>query len=218
MEHILVTGGTGNLGKVVVNKLLESDYQLHLATRESSCILEGNSHYYPTELTSKEQSKRLVDSIVEKVDRIAAGVFIAGGFAPGSLHYTSMDDINNMITLNFATAFNTAVNLIQHFKRSGGGQLIFIGAKAANDNNTAINNMAYSLSKLMLFNFTAMVNECESAFGTVAYILLPRTIDTDLNRRYMPEADFTEWTSPFSVAATIRDIIMGKETNTVIEL
>ena len=49
-------------------------------------------------------------------------------------------------------------------------------------------------------------------------VCLIRTLDIDLSRSYMPEADFTEWTPPLSIAASIPDIIVGKKTNTEIEL
>lgn len=217
MKHILITGGTGNLGKVVVNKLLESSYQLHLATREETDIVTENIFYYAAELISPESSQSLVENILNKTENIAAAVFIAGGFVGGSLQHTSMDDINSMMQLNFATAFNSSIPLVKHFRKKGGGKLIFIGAKAAYHNSTAISNMAYSLSKQMLFNFTAMINESEAEFKTTAHILLPGTLDTEFNRKQMPDADFTEWTSTFMIAETISNIIAGKETETIIE-
>ena len=217
MKHILITGGTGNLGKVVVNKLLESGYQLHLATREQTDTTTENIYYYPAELTSPESSQFLVENILSKADNISAGVFIAGGFVSGSLLQTSMEDINSMVQLNFATAFNSAIHLVNHFRKKGGGKLIFIGAKAAYNNSTAINNFAYSLSKQMLFNFTGMINESEAAFNTTAHILLPGTLDTVLNRQQMPDADFSKWTSMQIIAETISNIIAGKEVKTVIE-
>ena len=212
MKHILITGGTGNLGKVVVNKLLESGYQLHLAVREHTDEVIENIFYYPAELTSPESSQLLVEDILSKTENIAAAVFIAGGFVGGSLQLTSMGDIHSMMQLNFATTFNSAVHVINHFRRSGGGKLIFIGAKAAYNNSTAIHNIAYSLSKQMLFNFTAMINESEAEFNTTAHILLPSALDTAHNRKQMPDADFSKWTSPEMISILIQQIIEGQET------
>ncbi len=217
MKHILITGGTGNLGKTVVNKLLESDYQLHLATREQTDSSEGNVQQYTTELTSPHDSQLLVEKILDKTDAISAGIFIAGGFVSGSLLQTSMEDVNSMLQLNFATAFNSVIPLVDHYRKSGGGKLIFIGAKAANNNSTAINNLAYSLSKQMLFNFTALINESEASFGITAHILLPGALDTEQNRHQMPDADFSKWTSPSAIAVSIQNIIKGDETRNVIE-
>ena len=119
--------------------------------------------------------------------------------------------------MKFAAAFNSVLPLVNHFRKKGGGKLIFIGAKAAYNNSTAINNFAYSLSKQMLFNFTGMINESEAAFNTTAHILLPGTLDTVLNRQQMPDADFSKWTSMQIIAETISNIIAGKEVKTVIE-
>ncbi len=218
MKHILITGGTGNLGKKVVSKLLESGYQLHLATREQTDSSKGNVHQYTTELTSPHDSQLLVEKILNKTDTIAAGIFMAGGFVAGSLPQTSMEDINSMLQLNFATAFNSVIPLVSHYRKAGGGKLIFIGAKAANNNSTAINNMAYSLSKQMLFNFTALINESEASFNITAHILMPGTLDTELNRKQMPDADFSEWTSTENIAIAIQQIITGQETRKEIDL
>ncbi len=216
MHNILVTGGTGNLGKTVVDTLLNNGYQLHLPVREAMNDTE-NIHYYVTDLTNATASKNLVKTIVEKAEQIKVGVFLAGGFVTGNLEKTSIEDINKMIVLNFATAFNTAKSLINHYKKVGGGKLIFIGAKAAMDNKTASGNMAYSLSKQMLYNFVSLINNSEKATNISAHILLPNALDTDLNMKQMPNADFSKWTNTETIAQTIANIIEGKELKTVIE-
>lgn len=216
MDNILVTGGTGNLGKTVVNTLLNKSYKLHLPVRKAINDTE-NIHYYVTDLTSTIASKNLVKNIVEKADRITAGVFLAGGFVGGGLEKTSLVDINKMIALNFTTAFNSAKNLINHYKKVGGGKLIFIGAQAAMDSKTASVNMAYSISKQMLYSFVTLINNSEKVTNISAHILLPNALDTDLNRKQMPNADFSKWTNTETIAQTIANIIEGKELNIVIK-
>lgn len=211
-----MTGGTGNLGKTVVETLLTAGYHLHLSVREVSSEITESISYYKTDLTSQQDSETLVRSILDKENNILAGVFLAGGFVPGGLEKTKWDDISKMVSLNFATAFNTAQSLLAHFREKGSGKLIFIGAKAAMNNSSAIGNFAYSLSKQMLFNFSTLVNESENKSGITSHILLPGTLDTTLNREYMPDADFSKWTSTTAMANTISDIINGQEKRSVI--
>ncbi|WAC14632.1 SDR family NAD(P)-dependent oxidoreductase [Dyadobacter pollutisoli] len=216
MSNILMTGGTGNLGKSVVETLSAAGYHLHLSVREINEPGTDKISYYQTDLESPGQSENLVKSVLDTENDILAGVFLAGGFVPGGLEKTGWDDISKMISLNFATAFNTAQSLLAHFRQKGAGKLIFVGAKAAMDSGSAINNVAYSLSKQLLFNFSEMVNESENKNGITSHILLPGTLDTALNRGFMPDADFSKWTSTIAIAETISDIIGGQEIRSVI--
>jgi NAD(P)-dependent dehydrogenase (short-subunit alcohol dehydrogenase family) len=217
MENILLTGGTGNLGKTVVKALADGGYRVHLAVRKDVKADATNIAYYPTELTDGAQAGAFVQQVIDAGKSIQAGVFLAGGFAAGNLAKASMADIHAMIEVNFATSFNTAQKLMAYYKTVGGGKLIFIGAKGAMDFKGAGNNLAYSLSKQLLYNFSTMVNESEKASGITSYILLPSTIDTETNRGFMPNADFSKWVKPEVMATTIKDIIAGKESRSVIE-
>jgi short-subunit dehydrogenase len=216
MSNILMTGGTGNLGRTVVDTLLTAGYHLHLSVREAGNAATENMSCYPTDLASPEQSDALVKSVLAQENDILAGVFLAGGFVSGGLETAKWDDISKMVSLNFATAFNTAQALLAHFSEKGSGKLIFIGAKAAMSNSSAIGNFAYSLSKQLLFNFSELINESESKNGITSHILLPGTLDIALNRELMPDADFSQWTSTLAIAEAISDIIGGRETRMVI--
>lgn len=217
MENILLTGGTGNLGKTVVKTLSNGGYHVHLAVRKDVAAGAGNISYYPTELTDSAKTSAFVQQVIDAGKSVRAGVFLAGGFAAGNLAKASMDDIQSMIQVNFATAFTVAQKLVAYYKTVGGGKLIFIGAKGAMDFNGASNNLAYSLSKQLLYNFSALINESEKASGITAHILLPSTIDTETNRGFMPNADFSKWVKPEVMAGVIQDIVAGKESRPVIE-
>ena len=216
-NNILITGGVGNLGATVVKTLLHKGYNLHLPVRETKLDSTATLHYYTTDLTNETASAHTVEQIFEKSKGINTAVFLAGGFDSGGLHDMNMERLNKMIQLNFATAFNMAKCLVNKYKTTGGGKLIFIGAKAAMDNNSATQTMAYSLSKQMLFSFCNMINETEKEAHITAHILLPNALDTKLNREQMPNADFSKLTSTQSIANTIANIIDGTETKNVIE-
>jgi len=217
MENILLTGGTGNLGKTVVKTLADGGYHVHLAVRKNVETEAENISYYPAELADGSQAGTFVKQVIDAGKSIRAGVFLAGGFAAGNLAKASMHDIEAMIQVNFATAFNVAQKLVGYYKTVGGGKLIFVGARAAMNFKGASNNLAYSLSKQLVYNFSTLINESEKASGITAHILLPGTIDTETNRGFMPNADFSKWVKPEVMAGVIKDIVAGKETRAVIE-
>lgn len=217
MENILITGGTGNLGQTVVKKLSDHGYHLHLAVRKAVGDHAKNVSYYQTDVSDSGQAEALVGKIATGKVTIHTGVFLAGGFEPGDLAKTSIDDITRMINMNFATAFNVAQKLIAHYKTVGGGKLIFVGAKAAMDSKAAGNSLAYSLSKQLLYHYSELINESEKKAGITCHILLPGIIDTATNREAMPDADFSQWISPNLIAQTIENIIAGNESKDVIK-
>lgn len=216
MSEILLTGGAGNLGTTVVDTLFNAGHALHLTVIQENDITHNKGAKYTADLTSDAAVEKLIGQVLAPGRKIDAGVFLAGGYMAGSLDTVTAADIHKMVVLNFETAFHTSVQLIKHFKNSGGGKLVFTGAKAAMENATAAGNIAYALSKQMLFNYCSMINESEKANHISAHILLPNTLDTALNRSLMPDADFTAWTQPQAVANAVKNIVEGNETNTVI--
>jgi NAD(P)-dependent dehydrogenase (short-subunit alcohol dehydrogenase family) len=216
MKNILITGGTGNLGKTVVQTLSNADYHLHLAVRKLAEENGKHKSYYQADLADSEQAASFVEAILGSAGGIDAGIFLAGGFAPGALENTKVEDIQKMVEINFATAFTIVKRLVAHFRTTGGGKLIFIGSNAAMNVQSASHSLAYSLSKKMLYDFSELLNASEKDAGISAHILLPETIDTETNRSAMPGADFSKWIKTESIAQTILDIIDGKEPRTVI--
>ncbi|HUM98052.1 MAG TPA: SDR family NAD(P)-dependent oxidoreductase [Chitinophagaceae bacterium] len=216
MANIFLTGGAGNLGTVVVDTLIEAGHSLHLTLFSEADKTHEKASRYLTDLTHQDAVENTIDSILDKAHKIDAGVFLAGGYTSGGIDAVDMEAIHKMIKLNFETVFYASQKLISHFKTNGGGCLIFTGAKAAMENATAAANVAYALSKQMLFNYCNMINEQENKNKVSAHILLPNTLDTVLNRSLMPNADFSKWTHPVDIGQIINRIVEGKETNAVI--
>ncbi len=212
MENILITGGTGNLGKTVVKVLSDTGYHLHLAVRNPIMTSSESIFQYQADLTDSRQAETFLQKATSEGRRINVGIFLAGGFEPGNLAATEMDDINKMININFATAFNLAQKLITYFKTVGGGKLIFIGAKSAMDFKTAGNSLAYSLSKQLLFNFSDIINQSEHGSGITSHILLPGAI----GNATPGTPGSSKLTSPDAIAHVIEDIIEGKDLRSVV--
>jgi NAD(P)-dependent dehydrogenase (short-subunit alcohol dehydrogenase family) len=62
---------------------------------------------------------------------------------------------------------------------------------------------AYSASKAALVSLTRTVAIENKDAGITANVILPGTMDTPLNRKFMPDADFSTWVQPSSVASLI---------------
>jgi NAD(P)-dependent dehydrogenase (short-subunit alcohol dehydrogenase family) len=83
----------------------------------------------------------------------------------------------------------------------GGGALVFVGARAAREHPAG--NAAYAASKAALLTLVQAVAGEYRDKGVRASAVLPGTIDTEANRRAMPNADFGQWTPAEEIARTI---------------
>ena len=215
MRNIIITGAAGNLGRSVTAEFSNGDYHLNLSVLEPTESTPMQTAWYP-DLTNPTEVQDMIDNMEKRSLKIEATVHLVGGHKPGNLDATHADDVVEIINLNFYTAFNLVQALLPHYKKNGGGKFIFIGAKAAMSPTSAMNNVAYALSKQMLVPFMQIINASKGTSGISAHILLPSTLDTTLNRSLMPDADFSKWTSTEVLAKTMRAIVDGSETQEII--
>ncbi|NIJ51597.1 SDR family NAD(P)-dependent oxidoreductase [Dyadobacter arcticus] len=223
-NQVLISGATGNLGKDVVKKLNELGYGMHINVRESKSAAYSdveNVTSYVADLADANQSNEFVKKAIENAGSIGAGIFLAGGFAPGKLADTSNSDIEKMITKNFFTAFNLVKPLKAHFEAQGGGQFIFIGARPALIAEQGAGSFAYALSKSLIFQLAEMINAEGKSKNITAYVIVPSIIDTPDNREAMPDADFSKWIPGSDMAEGIAFVLSDtgkKMRQTVIKL
>ncbi len=215
MKNIIITGASGNLGRSVTTEFGKGAYHMNLADTKPEENTENKTAWYP-DLKDPVAVQGMVTEIIRIQGEIHAAIHLVGGYKPGILDETSSQDVNEMVALNFNTAFNLVQALLPSFKKNGGGKFVFIGAKAAMNPATAGYNVAYALSKQMLIPFAQMINEAYGAAHVSAHVLLPSTLDTALNRSLMPDSDFSQWTSTVVLAETMRAIIDGAETRETI--
>lgn len=219
MKNILITGSSGNLGKSILAAFENGeDYHTNITSREE---VHGSSHLkvFHVDLMDEVSAATMVEEIIDEQEHIDAVIFLTGGYIAGDIIQNSTADIQKMISVNVATAHNIATPLIQVNRRQQKKlNFIFIGAKAAMKAASAVTNVAYALSKKMLYHYAEFINESENKYGTAAFIILPGTLNTPFNRDAMPDADFTKWTNPEDIALCIKNIIEGKQTEKVVEL
>ncbi len=219
MKNILITGSSGNLGKSILAAFENGEeYHINITSRDE---VHGSSHLksFYVDLMDEISAATMVEEIIDEQEHIDAVIFLTGGYMPGDIIQNSTADIQKMIAVNVATAHNIATPLIQLNRRKQKKiNLIFIGAKAAMKSSSAITNVAYALSKKMLYHYVEFINESENKYSTAAFIILPGTLNTAFNRDAMPDADFTKWTNPDDIALCIKNIIAGEQTEKVVEL
>jgi NAD(P)-dependent dehydrogenase (short-subunit alcohol dehydrogenase family) len=207
MSTIIITGANGNLGLVVTQHLISAGYQVIAVTGPGGAgQLPGHSRLYTVEvdLSDEQKTGRLVSSLTDQYPDIQAAVLLVGGFAMGALQQTSDGMMESMIRLNFYTAFHMVRPLFSYFEtKKDGGQFVLIGSRPALISSEGTSFFAYSMSKTMVVKLAEFINAEGTNKKITASVIVPTTIDTPANRKAMPEADFSKWIPPGSIAEAI---------------
>ncbi len=210
---VIVTGASGHLGKAVVDRLRKEDVPVMAVVSPRS---KGETDRARNVETVKADA--LDEAAVESIVRDAAGkhggihglVATIGGFAAGPLGQTRFADLDRMVRLNFYTTFAFARPVCDVMRESG-GRLVFVGSKPALNLAEGKDIMAYALSKAMVHDLATCINADSATTGIHASVLVPDTIDTPVNRKAMPDADFSKWISPGDIAEKIWKLLSGPD-------
>ncbi len=200
----LVTGANGGLGTHVTKALLDAGFTVvGLAPRiQQSDFDNPNFIALPAALDSLDTAKKAVDSVIARSGKIDVLAHLVGGFAGGQT-VAETDDATwqRMFDANLNSAFHILRAVIPEMRKAGGGRIIAIGSRAAEDPGPKVG--AYSASKAALVSLMKTVALENKDAGITANVILPGTMDTAANRREMPGADTTQWVQPASVASLI---------------
>ena len=209
---ILVTGGTGGLGREVTMAFLEAGarvvvtFQLaeefaavvSAADRTGTAPPEGTS----VDVTDSAAVEKFIAEIIAKHGRLDVLVNTVGGYAGGkNLWETDPGTYDRMLQLNLKAGFVLAQAIVPAMIRQNRGWIVNIASKAAFDHGAG--GALYAASKagaLALFDsLAAEVKPYNINVNTV----LPSIIDTAANRKAMPGADFAKWPKPEDIARVI---------------
>ncbi|MFY0689391.1 MAG: SDR family NAD(P)-dependent oxidoreductase [Cyclobacteriaceae bacterium] len=193
---------------------------MHGTVRPGKPSDSENYHLHNVDLTSEFDCDGLFGQLREKLHQLDTVVLLAGGFAMGNFDDTNIESISNMHQLNFQTAFNISQRALNWMKEVNYGNIMLIGARPAIEGGGS-SMLAYTLSKGLVVQLADLLNEAGRPHNVSASLIIPGTIDTETNRTAMPNADFTEWVKPSTIASHMLHLISEdgrKSRNPIIKL
>jgi NAD(P)-dependent dehydrogenase (short-subunit alcohol dehydrogenase family) len=200
----LVTGANGGLGIHVTKALLDAGFTVAgLAPRiQQSDFNHPNFIALPATLTSLDAAKKAAASVIARCGKIDVLAHLVGGFVGGQT-VAEMDDATwqRMLDANLNSAFHILRAVIPEMRKAGGGRIIALASRQAEEPAPTIG--AYSASKAALVSLMKTVALESKGAGITANVILPGTMDTPANRKDMPGADVSTWVQPASVASLI---------------
>lgn len=201
---VLVTGANGGLGAYVTRAFLDAGATVVGSSRN----IRQTDFEHPSftaqaaELATGKGARDLVDQVVGRFGRLDVLVHTVGGFAGGQ-SIVDIDDATyqRMLDLNLNSVFHILRAAINPLRQSGNGRLVAIGSRAAVEPGVLVGS--YSASKAAMVSLIRTVALENKDAGLRANVVLPGTMDTPANRKAMPNADFSKWVQPASVASLI---------------
>ena len=202
----IITGATGNLGKAVTKKMAKAGFTI-IGTVEPGKADQPDDNqatYKAVDLMDAEATKAFIKDVKSTYGKINAAICLVGGFGMATLSETTHEELQKMISLNFYTAFNTVQSVLRMIKdQKEQGNIVLVGAKPAFNPNAARVLFPYALSKSMIIKMAEVINADSKNHNATATVVVPSIIDTPPNRAAMPDADFSDWVTPESIAEKI---------------
>lgn len=213
---VLVTGANGGLGAYVTQAFLDAGATVIGTSRRirQSDFISPSFTALPAEISSREGAQALVDQVVARFGKLDVLAHTVGGFAGGqSIADTDDDTFQRMFDLNLNSLFHILRATIPALQQTGNGRIIAIGSRAALEPGAGVG--AYSASKAAMVSLIRTVALENKDSGLTANVILRGTMDTPANRKSMPNADFSKWVQPSTVASLITWLASdaGKDVN-----
>jgi NAD(P)-dependent dehydrogenase (short-subunit alcohol dehydrogenase family) len=217
---VLITGGTGALGRAVVEAFTLSNaasIATYITDKEAETTKtktkSGTLDLIKADITKEDQVRKLVSNVVEKHSRIDVLVNVVGGYIGGKkVSELEESEWDKMINLNLKSAFLISKHVLPLMVHAKHGKMIHISSRTGLKSSG--NDSAYAASKSGLIRLVESLSEEVKEYGINVNCILPSIIDTAANRKVMPNSDFSKWVKTGDLANLV--LFLCSEESTVI--
>jgi NAD(P)-dependent dehydrogenase (short-subunit alcohol dehydrogenase family) len=203
-RHVVVTGATGELGEAVARRLIDAGAVVHIPARS---VDKARSLYAGAERARIAAVADLADegavaAFYAGLPALWASIHCAGGFAAAPAVSTSLADLRRMHDMNTVPAFLCSREALKRMSGTG-GRIVNVAAQPGVEPRRGGGMLAYAASKAAVAAITLALSEEAARDGVWVNAVVPSIMDTEANRRAMPDADHARWPKLAEVASTI---------------
>jgi len=207
----LVAGGTGGLGRAVALAFVEEGARVVVTYRDqkefdalrSEAGANGSSiEGHVVDVTDETAVRQLLDRVLAQHGRLDLLVNTVGGYV-GGVNLWDLDPkvFDRMVALNLRSCYALSRAAIPAMLKQKHGAIVNVAAKAALDHGAGAS--AYAASKAGALALMDSLAAEVKGTGVRVNSILPSIIDTEANRKAMPNADFAKWPKPEEIARVI---------------
>jgi NAD(P)-dependent dehydrogenase (short-subunit alcohol dehydrogenase family) len=199
---VLVTGGTGGLGRAVVAAFVANDWRVVVLDMRPA-DLEG-AEVVQADLSDPADVARAVQAgSADPGAPLRALANLVGGFAADQpVAETSVEVFEAQFTLNLRPTYLVTQAALPALVAAGGGAIVCVSSRSAL--HPFAGAAGYCSSKAAVIAFAQVVAREHAADGVRCNAVLPWMIDTPTNRAAMPPEEHAKLTPPSEIAVVIR--------------
>ncbi len=206
-KGVIVSGGTGALGRAVVLHLLSLGARVAVGFRDAErwrslqeAAAADTLVGVEADLADLAGAQRFVETAASRLGAFDGLALLAGGWSGGlTFEKAPAEEWTLMLEQNLHTVARLCRAALPRLLR--GGTIVAVGSHAAE--RAGAGAAAYAVSKSAVHALVRVLALENRERGVRVNAVLPGTIDTPANRRAMPNADRSSWTSPEAIARTI---------------
>lgn len=207
--RVVVYGGKGALGATVVSHFKSNNWWVASIDMHKNDVADVNILVEKDETLEQQQTK--VTSQVSSAlggSKLDAVICVAGGWAGGNAQKDLIKNSDMMWRQSVWSSLISAEVAANYL--CDGGLLSLTGAKAALDSTPGM--IGYGMAKGAVHHLVKSLGGEDSGMpkDSITLAILPITLDTPMNRKWMPKADFSTWTPLEYLANLFMDWTMEK--------
>lgn len=194
VSRVIVYGGKGALGREIVAFFKEKSWwvgSIDIFGNE-----EANANFLINPESSwTEQNESINNQVASAIgdEKLDAIVCVAGGWAGGNAASKDLVKNSDMMWKQSVWTSIIAAGLASNYLKAG-GMLTLTGAKAALGSTPGM--IGYGMAKAAVHQLISSLSGDNGGLpeNSCVAAILPITLDTPMNRKFMPKADTSTWT------------------------
>lgn len=213
-DVVLVTGASGALGRAVVARLTARGRRVVGLERSKGGDVElepGPSGLFTLRAATNDAAGLALAVARAEAESgpLSGAVLTAGAWRGGHPFYEAeaAADYRSVMDANLESAQLVLRAVLPGMVRRGSGSVVLVGSRSGVRPYDAPGDAAYAASKAALIALAQSIAAEVVTRGVRLNSVLPSTIDTDANRRAMPNADTSRWVTTDSLCDVIEFLL-----------
>jgi NAD(P)-dependent dehydrogenase (short-subunit alcohol dehydrogenase family) len=174
MTIAVVTGGSAGIGKAVVERLLEEDFEVVSLDVAPSPIRSKKLQEKRVDLTDVEATRRAAEEIA-KTHQVTTVIHSAGVIRPALLPEVKLEDVNALVNLHLSAAILLTQAALPAMKAAGYGRVVLVSSRAVLGLPT---RTAYSATKAAMLGMARTWALELAPQGVTVNVVAPGPIET----------------------------------------
>ncbi len=199
MKNIWITGASSGIGRALALKFAKEGWQVAASARRENLLneisnLNKNISPFPLDVTDKAKCKEVFEEIKNKYQNIDICFFSTGTWDPKKEKDIDIDQMNNVMEVNFFGTLNCIKTVEQYFKDRNNGHISIVSSVAGyrglpnstgyGASKAALNNLAESL----YFDFGR--HDVRVSLVSPGFIKTPMTDKNEFKMPFLKTAEF----------------------------